>query len=63
MGYALPCIAIWSVYLIAFYPGIMSMDSLNQWDQITNFAKADYGFTDAHPVGHTLFLWLITSIW
>lgn len=46
------------VYLIAFYPGLMSADSLDQWKQLTNFE-----FKDAHPAFHTLIYWLITRIY
>lgn len=56
--YSLPMIFIWSLYLIAYYPGVMSVDSLNQWSQIKQGI-----YWDGHPVVHTLFLKLLTSFW
>jgi hypothetical protein len=34
LRFALPCAGIWSVCLLAFWPAIMSVDSLNQWGQM-----------------------------
>lgn len=56
--YALPCIFIWTLYLIAFYPGIMTADSFSQWHQVHLLA-----FDDWHPVMHTLFIFAVTRIW
>lgn len=56
--YSLPMIFIWTLYLIAYYPGVMSIDSLNQWGQIKRGI-----YWDGHPVVHTLFIKLLTSIW
>lgn len=47
-----------SLYLIAFFPGVITADSLSQWRQMTAFK-----FEDWHPVMHTLFNYLITRIW
>ena len=51
-------IFIWSFYLIAYYPGVMSVDSINQWSQIKSGV-----YWDGHPVVHTLFLKFLISIW
>jgi hypothetical protein len=52
------CVAGWSVYLLIFYPGGMSPDSVGQWSEMTT------GFIDdAHPAIHTLIMWLITRAW
>lgn len=56
--YALPCIIIWTLYLLAFYPGIMTNDSFNQWYQAHSHV-----FSDWHPVVHTLFIWAVTRVW
>lgn len=49
---------ILSIYLFAFWPGLISPDSISQWDQLSSFK-----FTDAHPAFHTLIYWLITRIY
>jgi polysaccharide pyruvyl transferase WcaK-like protein len=46
------------VYLLAFYPGVMSVDSIKQWTQIVRFS-----FGDWHPVFHTFMEYLITRVW
>lgn len=46
------------IYLIAFYPGLLSADSLDQWKQLTNFQ-----LKDNHPAFHTLIYWLITRVY
>lgn len=56
--YALPCIIIWAIYFLSFYPGIMTSDSFSQWDQIL-IGK----FNDWHPVFHTWIMWLVTRLW
>jgi hypothetical protein len=58
LPYALPCVAVWSLYLLAFWPGLMSPDSLFQWEQMTRWE-----FVNSHPVFHTLLNWLITRVW
>ena len=56
--YTLPMIVVWGVTLLAFFPGMMSTDSNDQWGQIL------YGqLNDTHPVFHTLSMWLVTRIW
>ena len=56
--YALPSIVIFSFYLIGFFPGLMTVDSTIQWQQIHS-----NHYNDWHPVVHTWFLKLITQIW
>jgi hypothetical protein len=46
------------VYWLAFFPGVMSFDSLSQWDQLSRLY-----ITDLHPAFHTILLWLLTRIW
>lgn len=54
----LPPFLIYMVYFLAFYPAVMSRDSLVQWEQITAFQ-----FEDWHPFFHTLSQWLLTRFW
>ena len=56
--YSLPMIAVWGFFLLTFFPGMMSPDSNNQWNQLLSGQ-----FNNAHPVFHTLSMWLITRIW
>lgn len=56
--YWLPPFAVFMVYYFAFYPAIMSSDSLEQWRQILNF-----DFDDWHPAFHSLAQYLITQLW
>ena len=51
-------IAVWGIYLLTFFPGMMSTDSNVQWGQIISGQ-----FNDWHPVFHTLSMWLVTRIW
>lgn len=53
-----PIISGWALYLLAFWPAIMSPDSRTQWDQVLRMS-----FSDWHPVFHTLTIWLITRLW
>jgi len=46
------------IYLFSFYPGLLTFDSIYQWDQISQFA-----FTDWHPAYHTILIWLVTRIY
>lgn len=50
-------ILIWGLYLLALYPGMMSADSLVQWEQVLTG-----NYNDHHPVFHTLTIWLVTRI-
>lgn len=56
--YAAPCILIWSLYLLSYWPGFMSGDSLSQWQELTTGR-----LVDNHPAFHTMLNWLITRIW
>jgi hypothetical protein len=46
------------VALAAFWPGILSEDSLDQWSQLLAFRFSAY-----HPPVHTLTYWVITRAW
>lgn len=56
--YTLPCVVVWSCTLLVFFPGLMSSDSLDQWDQMLRGK-----YNDVHPAFHTLTMWLITRVW
>lgn len=56
--YALPLAGIWSLYLLAFWPGLMSADSLVQWQQVLSGR-----FDDWHPAFHTMTIWAVTRAW
>jgi len=56
--YALPMYAIWSFYLLVFWPGVLTPDSMSQWEQVVTGQ-----FVHANPVAHTLTIWLITRLW
>jgi uncharacterized membrane protein YjfL (UPF0719 family) len=58
LWYSVPCVVIWTVYLLAFWPGLMSPDSLEQWRHIVQGQ-----FNNDHPAFHTLTTWLITRVW
>lgn len=48
-----------TIYFFAYYPGILVVDSVNQWNQIHN----TYPWNNWHPVGHTAVLWLTSKVW
>jgi hypothetical protein len=52
------CAAGWSCYALAFWPGLMTVDSMNQWGQM----KA-WTLNNGHPAFHTLLNWLFTRVW
>lgn len=56
--FSLPMLLVWTFYLLTFWPGEMSPDSIVQWGQILTGR-----FTDTHPAIHTMLLWLITRMW
>ncbi len=55
---SMPMIVAWCLYLLAFWPGIMALDSTNQWMQLITGH-----YSDLHPLAHTLTLWLVTRLW
>lgn len=56
--YASPCILVWSITLLAFWPGLMSIDPILQWTQMLSNR-----YDDAHPAFHTITNKVITSLW
>ncbi|GIV64147.1 MAG: hypothetical protein KatS3mg045_1486 [Bellilinea sp.] len=57
LKYWLPIIFMWGIYLLAFYPGIMTSDSMDQWNQMLTGI-----YNDHHPAFHTFTNWLVTRI-
>lgn len=53
--YAIPMILIWGIYLLTFWPGMMSNDSINQWQQMLS-----RHYNDWHPVIYTLLLGILS---
>lgn len=51
-------VSLLSIVLLSFYPGIMSIDGTNQWNQVMsgNIIKN-------HPFFSTFFWWLLSKIW
>jgi len=56
--YAAPMYITWSVYLLVFWPGFVSADTINQWEQMLTGELVNW-----HPVAHTLTIWLVTRLW
>lgn len=56
--YTLPVLIIFTIVLLAYWPGILVSDSMVQWHQ------AQTGdFTDWHPAYNTIYISLLTKIW
>jgi hypothetical protein len=55
--YALPMLVSWGVTLLAFWPGMMSKDSMDQWGQMLSGQ-----YNDHHPAFDTFLIWLLTRI-
>jgi hypothetical protein len=52
------CALTWSLGWLARYPGVMSPDSLDQWQQLISGR-----YNDWHPVASTLFMKFAASVW
>jgi hypothetical protein len=52
------CMAAWGIYLLAFWPGLMTADSMDQWYQVMRGPIVNH-----HPAFHTLLLWGVTRVW
>lgn len=58
LGYSAICASVWSYHLWVFWPGLLSPDSQDQWNQLLTWQ-----FTNNHPVAHALTNWLVTRFW
>jgi hypothetical protein len=56
--YTLPMIAAWVLFLLIFYPGLITQDSLIQWEQVFTGQ-----YTDAHPIFFALLIKVISSVY
>jgi hypothetical protein len=58
LRYGVPCAAVWIVYLLAFWPGILTEDSIEQWTDMTTGVIRGY-----HSPLQTALHWLLTRLW
>jgi hypothetical protein len=56
--YAIPIFAVGVIYLLAFYPAMMGVDSFSEWGQMLTGS-----YSDPHPILYALTLWLFTRLW
>ena len=58
LAYAVPMILVWTLALLAFWPGLLPYDSLNQLSQ----AKSGIIFDD-HPAINSIYMRIMLSVW
>jgi len=58
LKYAIPPLAVWFLYLLAFFPAAMTFDSIDHWNQVHTGNLNDW-----HPLMYTLFIMALTQIW
>ena len=58
IGFSLPLVSVWSIYLLAYWPGFFPGDSVDQFSQIIAGS-----YNNWHPAMHTLLLKAITYGW
>jgi hypothetical protein len=56
--YALPALVSGVLWLLATFPGLLSSDSTDQWNQALTAR-----FNDAHPVFHTFLIRMLSRLW
>lgn len=56
--YAGAPLVMWGLWLLAFFPGVMTNDSSDQWSQALSGE-----FLDHHPAFHTLAIRLLQKVW
>ena len=56
--YALPLVVIWGFSLLVFWPGMMSTDSINQWEQAITGEMTNW-----HPIFHTFIISTLIKLW
>lgn len=56
--YSIPMILIWGLYLLIYWPGLISSDVFDQWNQMMH-----WNVNDAHPAFHTFTLWFLSLPW
>ncbi|MFN0060494.1 MAG: hypothetical protein ACKVX7_18710 [Planctomycetota bacterium] len=55
--FMLPCAIVWTVCLLAYWPALMSSDSIDQWEQVLQGR-----FYDDHPALSTILLWVASRV-
>ena len=53
-----PVFMVWLIFLVAFYPGTLNVDSLSQWEQAQAFS-----FEAQHPPFYAWLMWLARQVW
>ncbi len=56
--YSIPLVIVFTVMLLAFYPGILSPDAMVQWNQVQTNTINNW-----HPAYTTIFIKLLSYIW
>ncbi len=51
-------VTVFGIWWLAFFPGFMSPDSIDQWNQTTTLQ-----FSNWHPYIHTLYILVLRQIW
>ena len=54
---ATPPAVVWAIHLLAFWPGVMTPDSMWQWEQLLTGRYDNW-----HPAFHTMLEWLLTRL-
>jgi hypothetical protein len=65
--YMAPSLIVWCISWYAFYPAVMTGDSLREWDQIQSLFDSSYmplnPLDNRHPVSFVLFMAFLTRVW
>lgn len=56
--FAIPMITVWLLWLLVFWPGLMSPDSIDQWSQSLSSV-----FNDWHPAIYAIIMRILNRIW
>ncbi len=56
--YALPMIAVWGLFLLVFYPGLLTQDTTVQWEQVVTGQ-----YSDAHPIFYALLIGGLSQVY
>ena len=51
MFYVLPMVAVWGLFLLVFFPGLLTQDTTVQWEQVVTGQ-----YSDAHPIFYALLI-------
>jgi hypothetical protein len=56
--YALPMVAVWGLFLLVFYPGLLTQDTTVQWEQVVTGQ-----YSDAHPIFYALLIGGLSQVY